>query len=237
MKKILVDIKDQIAFITINNPEKMNCIDMEMLSTIEHALLSVKKEKSAHVIVIRGAGERAFSAGGNLKELAKLNNFQAFKAWISYGNEVFNLLETMPVATVAAIDGYAIGGGLELALACDIRLATENSQFSMPELNHGWIPGWGALARLRRLIGEPKAKEMIMLCEPVSGNKAKEIGLVNKVCEKSEFQRLIHDTCEKLLKTDPFVLEMSKFALMDHSRTNSNNDLLYDILASAYSFK
>lgn len=235
MKKILFQIKEKIATITINNPEKMNCLDMEMLELLDSALLSIKKDKSAQVIVIKGAGNKAFSTGGNLKDFSKLADFEEVTTWIKYGNEVFNLLENMPIATIAAINGYTMGGGLELALSCDLRIATENSIFSMPELNHGWVPGWGGLAILRRLIGESKAKEIIMLGERFDGMEAHRIGLINKVCQYKEIDSLINEISTNLSKIDPFVLEMSKASIMDHHRTTASNDLLYDVLATNYS--
>ena len=237
MKKILFDIKEKIATITINNPEKMNCLDMEMLELLESALLKYKKEKSVHVIVIKGAGERAFSTGGNLKDFTKLSDFDEVTKWIKYGNEVFNLLENIPMATIAAISGYTMGGGLELALSCDLRIATENSIFSMPELNHGWVPGWGGLSKLRRLIGEAKAKEVIMLSERIDGNEAHRIGLINKVCKRNELESLVRELSIKLSKLDPFILEMSKASIMDQNRTTATNDLLFDVLATNYSRK
>jgi len=237
MEKIRIQIKNKIATITINNPDKMNCLDMEMLDSLESALLKFKKEKSIRVIVITGAGDKAFSSGGNLKDLDKLTRFDEIKEWIICGNEVFNMLETMPMATIAAINGYTMGGGLELALSCDFRIATENSTFSMPELNHGWVPGWGGLAKLRRLIGESKAKEMIMLGEQINGTEAHRIGLVNKVCVSNKLQVLINEIAYKLVEIDPFVMELSKTSIMDQNRTTAANDLLFDVLASNYSKK
>lgn len=237
MEKIQTQVKNKIASITINNPEKMNCLDMEMLGLLESALLKYKKEKSVRVIVITGAGVKAFSTGGNLKEFGKLSKFNEIREWIKYGNEVFNLLESMPVATIAAINGYTMGGGLELALSCDLRIATENSIFSMPELNHGWVPGWGGLSKLRRLIGESKAKEMIMLGEQIDGFEAHRIGLINKICTQNVLGVLIEEVSTKLAKIDPFILEMSKTSIMDHNRTTAANDLLFDVLATNYSMK
>lgn len=237
MKKILFQVRDKIATITINNPEKMNCLDMEMLGLLESALLKCKIEKSVRVIVITGAGDKAFSTGGNLNEFGKLSEFNEIREWIKYGNEIFNLLESMPKATIAAISGYTMGGGLELALSCDLRIATENSIFSMPELNHGWVPGWGGLSKLRRLIGESKAKEMIMLGEQIDGPEAHRIGLINKICTPNALSPLINEVSTKLAKIDPFILEMSKASIMDHNRTTSTNDILFDALATNYSRK
>ena len=237
MANIQINIKNKIASVGINNPEKMNCLDMEMLENLENLCIDIKKNKTARVVILKGVGGKAFSTGGNLKDFTKLNGFDEIRKWISYGNEVFNLLENLPVATIAAIDGYAMGGGLELALSCDLRIATENSIFSMPELNHGWVPGWGGLAKLRRLIGESKAKEMIMLGERIDGKEAHRIGLINKVCHQDEHVALITDIATKLVGIDPFVMEMSKASIMDHGRTTFGNDLIFDALATNYSRK
>ena len=237
MGKIIINIENKIANITINNPTKMNCLDIEMLELLEEGLSQIKKNKLANAIVITGAGDKAFSTGGNLKDFGKLSDFHEIKEWIKYGNEVFNFLENMPMATIAAINGYTMGGGLELTLSCDLRIATDNSVFSMPELNHGWVPGWGGLSRLRRLIGESKAKEIIMLGEQIDGIEAHRIGLVNKVCKPDQLQQLAKEISSNLAKIDPFVMEMSKMSIMDHSRTTSSNDLLFDAIATNYSKK
>ena len=237
MKKIEISISNKIANIVINNPDKMNCLDMDMLAQLESELLDIKKNKSAQVVVISGAGNKAFSTGGNLKAFNKLVEFDEVNEWIVYGNEVFNLLETMPTATIAAINGYAMGGGLELALCCDLRIATSNAIFSMPELNHGWVPGWGGLSRLRRLIGESRAKELIMLGEQIDSNEAHRIGLINKICVADELERFVNDMANKLAQIDPFVMEMSKMSIMDHSRTTTSNGTLFDAIATNYSKK
>jgi enoyl-CoA hydratase/carnithine racemase len=237
MEKILTQISNNIATITLNNPEKMNCLDMEMLASLESTLIQIKKTKSARVIVITGEGNKAFSTGGNLTDFGKLSGFEEIREWIRFGNEVFNLLESMPVATIAAINGYTMGGGLELALSCDLRIATNNSIFSMPELNHGWVPGWGGLSKLRRLIGESKAKEMILLGERIDGKEAHRIGLLNKICDQTELDTLIKGLASKLTLIDPFLLEISKTSIRDQQRTTANNDLLFDVLATNYSRK
>jgi len=235
MSKIIVKIANKIASIKINNPDKMNCIDMEMLELLETAFLDIRKHRSAKVIIISGSGDKAFSTGGNLKEFGNLKGFQEVKEWIKFGNDVFNLLENMPIATIASINGYAMGGGLELALSCDLRVAAENSIFSMPELQHGWIPGWGGLSKLRRLIGEAKAKEMIMLDERIDAHEAFRLGLISKVCKQEELNDIVNKISLKLAKIDPFILEMSKASIMDQGRTSTSNDLLFDVLATNYS--
>ncbi len=235
MDKVLLEIKGRIASITINNPDKMNCLDLKMLIQLKTFLMDIEKNQNLGVIVIKGAGHQSFSTGGNLKDFRALKDFHEVKDWIVFGNEVFNLLENIAIPSIAAIQGYAMGGGLELALACDLRIATESSVFSMPELNHGWIPGWGGLTRIRRLIGESKAKEMIMLGERMDAKEAYQIGLINKICQEGKLDELIDELTTRLSKLDPFVFQLSKKAIMDNNRTTLNNDLLYDALATYYS--
>ena len=235
--KVHFKIEEAVGTIKLNNPGKMNCLDMEMLGLIEKHLLNIKNEKSVRTLIVTGAGEKAFSTGGNLKEFDKLTDYQEVRDWIAYGNEVFNSLENLPIATIAAVNGYAMGGGLELALSCDLRIASENAIFAMPELNHGWVPGWGGLARLRRLVGEGKAKEIIMLGERIDAIEAHQLGLVNKICAQDELNKLVIELAQKLSKIDPFIIEMTKLSIMDHNRSTSANDLLFDVLATKYSKK
>jgi enoyl-CoA hydratase/carnithine racemase len=235
MDKILLEIQDKLATITINNPDKLNCIDMEMLQQLNGILSDIEQSQNAGVIVIKGAGQKSFSTGGNLKDFNAIKNFHEVKDWIVFGNQVFNILENLPIPTIAAIQSYAMGGGLELAMACDLRIATENSVFSVPELNHGWVPGWGGLTRLRRLIGESKAKEMIMLGEQIDGEKAYRFGLINKVCDEESLDKLVDHLSTVLSQLEPFVFQMTKKAIMDERRTTHGNDLLYDALATYYS--
>ena len=233
--RILFKVKEGLGIITLNNPEKMNCLDIEMLNLIEKYLLEIKDGNTARALIIEGAGDKAFSTGGNLKAFNKLTNHDDVRAWIAYGNEVFNLLENLPFATIAAIDGYAMGGGLELALSCDLRIASDKAIFSMPELSHGWVPGWGGLTRLRRLVGESRAKEIILLGERIDASKALQFGLIHKVCDQNELNNQVWDLARELARIDPFIMEMTKTSIMDHSRTTSSNDLLFDVLATKYS--
>jgi len=235
MDKILLEIQDKLATITINNPDKLNCIDMEMLHQLNGIFSDIEQSQNAGVIVIKGAGQKSFSTGGNLKDFNTLKNFHQVKDWIVFGNKVFNILENLPIPTIAAIQGYAMGGGLELAMACDLRIATENSVFSMPELNHGWVPGWGGLSRLRRLIGEAKAKEMILLGDRYNADQAYSFGLISKVYPGDRLNVEVNSIAGQLAKIDPFVVEMSKNALMNHHKSTWGSDLLFDALATYYS--
>lgn len=227
-KKIIYEIEDNVVFITLNNPAKLNCIGFQMLYELEEALIKVEKNNEIRVVIIKGAGEKAFSTGADLKEFKLLSDEKA-KEWIEFGNKVFNKIENLNKPTIAFINGYAIGGGLELALSCDFRNGTETAVLSSPELQHGWLPGWGGMARLRRLLGEAKSKEVVMLCEKIPAEKALEIGLINKISsmEEEAFTRLINH----LGNIKPEAFRLAKSALMDAERTTDGADVQFDVLA------
>jgi len=233
MGTIDISIQDQIVSVTINNPEKMNCIDMPMLKALDHHIEKIRRDKSVRAIKLSGIGNKAFSTGADLNEFGKLDETGVVE-WIKYGNKVFNTLESLPIPSVAIIHGYALGGGFELTLACDLRIADENAIFSFPELKHGWIPGWGGLSRLRKLIGESRAKQIIMLGENIDSKKALEMGIVNKIYDEDSFEEEVAKLINHFKKIDPFLMEMTKSALMTN-RNAPENDILFDVLATQYS--
>jgi enoyl-CoA hydratase/carnithine racemase len=227
-KKIICEFKDNAAFITLNNAAKLNCIGFQMLYELEEALIKIEKDNEVKVVVFSGSGDRAFSTGADLKEFGLLNEVQAVE-WIQLGNKVFNKIENLNKPTISYINGYAMGGGFELALSCDFRIGTETAVFCSPELQHGWLPGWGGMTRLRKLIGEAKAKEVVMLCEKIPAGKALEMGLIHRIHSKEE------DTLTNLinyLKTiKPEAFRLAKSALMDLGRSTYGVDVQFDILA------
>ena len=148
MSNLVLDkVWDGACHITLNRPDKHNCIDIPMLRMLNEALARAANDDAVKVIVICGAGDKAFSSGADLKAFGALSTAE-IPYWIRLGNAILNRLSTLPKPTVAAIQGYAYGGGLELALACDFRIATLNAKFSSPELQRGWVPGWGGFPRL-----------------------------------------------------------------------------------------
>ena len=183
------------------------------------------------VVLIRGAGERAFSTGADLKEFKTLTADQTDQ-WIEFGNSVFNRIETVAKPTVALIHGYAIGGGLELALACDFRVGTESAILASVELQHGWLPGWGGMTRARRLIGESRAKELVMLCEKIPAKRALEMGLLTRILSGGIEDPELESLLEHLAGLDPATFRQAKTILMDPYRTTAGADLQFDILAT-----
>lgn len=228
-KKVICEFKDKAEFITLNNPAKLNCIGFQMLNELEEALIRAEMNNDVNVVVIKGAGDRAFSTGADLKEFQSLP-MEKIGEWIQLGNKIFNMIENLNKPTIAYINGYAMGGGLELALSCDFRVGTKTAILSNPELQHGWLPGWGGMTRLRRLLGEAKSKEVVMLCEKISADKALKMGLISKISSTNE--DILTELINHLKTIKPEVFKLAKSALMDEGRTTYGTDIFFDILAA-----
>jgi enoyl-CoA hydratase len=200
---VTVDVarEDGVAVLTINRPEALNALDVETLTRLRDELRALDDDVCA--VVLTGAGGRAFVAGADIKYMSSLGVDEA-KAWGTLGHETAALLETMPRATIAAVNGFALGGGCELALACDIRYASSTAKLGQPEINLGIIPGWGGTQRLARVCGVGVAKELILTGRNVDADEALRIGLVNAV----------HDPpLEKALETARVVASKSPVAI------------------------
>ena len=226
--KIITSLKEGVFEIVLNNPAKMNCMGFQMLNELNDAIAKAEKGQTVKVVIIKGAGERAFSSGADLQEFQSLPENRV-SDWIEFGNKIFNRVEALKKPTLAFINGYAMGGGLELALACDFRIGTESSVLCSPELLHGWLPGWGGMTRLRRLIGEVKAKEVVMLCEKIPAIEAYNLGLLNKIetAEGEELNKMV----SHLRSLKPSVFGLAKTALQNPARTTYGDDIQFDVLA------
>lgn len=194
-KNLDVRLHDSILTITINRVDKLNALDVRTIDEIQKAIQKAYEEEEVKGIIFTGAGEKAFVAGADISEIAEISELNARK-FSERGQEVFKLIETCPKPVIAAVNGFALGGGCELALSCHIRVASENAKFGLPEVTLGIIPGYGGTQRLTHLVGKGKALELIMTGEMISAQEAKEIRLVNFVTPK---EGLI-PKCEELLK-------------------------------------
>lgn len=223
---IVTNLEAGLYTITLNYPQKMNCMGFEMLEGLDNAIDFAKENNGVKVILFRGAGDRAFSTGANIKEFETLEENEV-KRWIELGNEINNKIETISKPTVAFINGYAMGGGLELALACDFRLASQTAILSSPEVSNGWLPGWGGMTRVRRLVGEANAKRIVLLCERLDANQALQMGLVTRVVSENE----VYDFMNTLIGMKPIAYALAKSAVMDATRTTSGSDVDFDMLA------
>lgn len=230
---LLSDISDKILSITLNRPEKHNCFGIPELNEMKNTLKENESNNMVKAVVFRGAGERSFSTGADLKQFTHLDK-HGTTHWIKKGHEVFNYIEHYPKPTVAVIQGYALGGGLELALSCDLRIASEDAVFGNPELSHGWLPGWGGIHRLKKIAGPSKTKEIIFLANQFSAEEAHRIGLIHQMCQTDQLDEKVHQLFEKLLNIEPDLFSMAKAAISDRNDVNSPSDLWFDILSTHY---
>ncbi|MEO8233092.1 MAG: enoyl-CoA hydratase-related protein [Ignavibacteriota bacterium] len=196
-KNLLLDINQQIAVLTLNRPEKLNALNHETLTELHQAFTMLNEDENIFVVILTGAGEKAFVAGADISEINKLNLLDG-KKFAEFGQSVFSMIEKFDKPVIAAVNGFALGGGCELALSCHIRLASENAKFGQPEVNLGIIPGYGGTQRLTRLVNSGRAAEMILTADMIDAVEAYRIGLVNKVYPQSELQSKAFEMASKI---------------------------------------
>jgi enoyl-CoA hydratase len=193
MNNVILEVDNQIATVTINRPKALNALNTETLTELNACFSELEKRKDVRVVIVTGAGSKSFVAGADIAEMVNATPAEG-RTMSLLGMETFNRLENMPQVTIAAINGYALGGGCETCMSCDIRIAAENAVFGQPECGLGIIPGFGGTQRLARLIGKGRAKELIFTCSQIDAQEAYRVGLVNKVVPSEELM----DTCRKM---------------------------------------
>ena len=192
---LLVEIEYGIAVVTINRPKSLNALNSETLAELGDVASTIEKSKEVKVVILTGSGQKAFVAGADISEMVNASA-QEGRAMALLAAETFNTLENMPQVTIAAVNGYALGGGCEISMACDIRVAAENAKFGQPEVNLGILPGFGGTQRLPRLVGKGRAKELIFTTDQIDAEEAYRIGLANKVVPQAEHL----DYCKAMAK-------------------------------------
>jgi enoyl-CoA hydratase/carnithine racemase len=209
---IVVEKLENVGKITINRPDQLNAVSRRVLEEMEHALKEFKKDQDVRVVVLTGAGEKAFSAGADLKGgmfTPETDSVQGAKL-ARLGQEFTEMIERYEKPVIAAVNGLAFGGGWEIAMACDVIVASENAQFSHSEINLGLIPGWGGTQRLPRLIGKNRAKELILTGDRLTAKDAERIGMVNRVVPSMELQQSTLELARKLAAKSPVMLRLVK---------------------------
>jgi enoyl-CoA hydratase len=209
---LLFAVDGGVATITINRPKALNALNSAVMGEINAAITQCRKDDAVKAVIITGAGEKSFVAGADISQMATLRPQQAM-AFMEFGIETFRMIETLPKPVIAAVNGFALGGGTELAMSCDFRFASENARFGQPEILIGLIPGWGGTQRLARLIGMGRAKELIMGGDQVNAQRAYEIGLVNKVFPLDQLLPEAKKFAAKLAGLPGFALKMAKDAI------------------------
>src|SRR5919204_75114 len=206
---VLVERKDGAALVTLDRPDALNALNRAQLTELRDRLAELAADDEVRAVVLTGAGDRAFAAGADIKEMEPMSVDEAH-AWGALGHECGRLLETMPKPTIAAINGFALGGGCELALACDIRYASTDAKVGQPETNIGIVPGWGGTQRLPRMVGIGVAKELIYSGRMVDAEEALRVGLVNAVFPPQELLERALELARSLAAKSPLVLAAAK---------------------------
>ena len=206
---ISVSLEEGIAILKINRPRVLNALNRATLLEIQRALKELEKDPEVRVLIITGEGEKAFVAGADISEMAPMNPQEALE-FSKLGHETLSLIEEFPSPVIAAVNGYALGGGLELVLACDIILASENARLGLPEVTLGICPGFGGTQRLPRLIGKARAKELIFTGEMIDAKKAYEFGIVNKVVPQDKLLDEAKEIARKIAKNGPLAVRAAK---------------------------
>ena len=192
----------QIGILTINRPDSLNAMNREVLLEFINELKKIQSDKEIRVLIITGSGVKAFIAGADIKLMQKMNREEAFD-FANLGQELANLIEKSAKPVIAAVNGYALGGGCEIALSCHLRIASDNAIFAQPEVKIGLLPGWGGTQRLPRIIGRGLANEIILTGRNVTAKEALDIGLVNRVVPQEELMNTCFDIANMILKNSP----------------------------------
>ena len=207
-KTVLLSINNRVATVTINRPDKLNALNAECKNELRDIFNSFKTQHEIDAVIITGSGEKAFVAGTDIGELRSLDR-DTGKEFSLSGQTLFDAIQHLGKPVIAAINGYALGGGCELALACHIRIATENAKFGQPEVNLGIIPGYGGTQRLARLVGSGKAMEMILTGNQISAQEALRIGLVNMVVPSAQLLETAQNLAATILSKGQLAIRMS----------------------------
>lgn len=231
---VLVEIESSIATITVNRPEKRNAMDIPTRKKLREAFETVTQDDSVRVIILRGAGENSFIAGGDLEMTAEFDHMDGLEYVTKHAQGLYNYVANVPKPTIAAIDGYAFGGGTEISLACDIRIAQEGVKMGLTETNIGVMPAGGGTQRLAQVVGVGTAKELIYRGKVITADEADEINLVNHVFSADEFEKEIYSIADEIAEKSPIALRMAKESI--NRGLDLENGLDFERMAGAFLF-
>jgi enoyl-CoA hydratase len=229
-----VTVDRAVATVMVNRPEARNALNRETVASLTAALQDLAADVSVGAIIFTGAGEKVFVSGADIRDIRERRRKDAFAATLS---RLFAEIERFPKPTLAAINGYALGGGCELALACDLRIAASTARFGLPEASLGIIPGAGGTQRLPRIVGWGRAREMILTGDIIDATRALEIGLVYRVVAAEELLAAARETAEKVLARGPLAIRLAKMALNLSAQVPLEAGLTVEALAQAIAFE
>jgi enoyl-CoA hydratase len=226
-KNILCEISDGIALLTVNRPGSLNALNSEVIAELECALYEIEHDSQAQVVIITGSGEKAFVAGADIKEMAAMTSYEGHQFALK-GQRVMLFIQKMTKPVIAAVNGYALGGGLELALACDVIYASENAKLGFPEVILGIIPGFGGTQNLARLIGPNKAKELVLTGRMIPAQKALAWGIVNEVFPQAELAAKARDLAREIAKNGRIGVDYAKNAIVNGLNMTKEEGFRYE---------
>lgn len=211
-KTVLLNIKDGIGYITINRPEALNALSPQVLADLNAVLDKVQASDAIQVVIVTGAGEKSFVAGADIKEMAQMTPMESFE-YMTYANDTFSKLASLKQPTIAAINGFALGGGMELALSTDIRIGSDKTRVGFPEVGLGIIPGFAGTQRMSRLIGLSRTKELIFTARHVLADEALALGIVNKIVPGDQLMEEAEKLATSIMKNAPLAVQKAKHVI------------------------
>jgi enoyl-CoA hydratase len=212
MENLLLEVENGIAVVTINRPKSLNALNSETLAELSECFSDIEKRDDVKVLILTGSGEKSFVAGADISEMVN-NDAIGGRKMALLAKAAFEKLENMRQVTIAAVNGFALGGGCEIAMACDIRVASENAKFAQPEVGLGTIPGFGGTQRLARLVGKGRAKELIFTTDMIDAQEAYRIGLANKVVPLAELLDKCKEMAKKIMAQSSYAVSLAKAAI------------------------
>jgi enoyl-CoA hydratase len=221
-KNIIISLENNVTTITINRPTKLNALNIVTIQELHKAFLELEKNYDTRVIILTGSGEKAFVAGADIAEFSGFSVEEGVQLAAQGQDILFNFIENLKIPVIAAVNGFALGGGLELAMACHFRIASDNAKMGLPEVSLGVIPGYGGTQRLPQLIGKGRAMEMIMTAGMMSADEAYRTGLVNKVVPQAELLEYCNGIAQKIIKNSPIAISMAIIAINANYKEGEN---------------
>lgn len=218
-ENILLEIQDGIAVLSVNRPKALNALNKDTLLEIMQAIQVVRDDDDVNVIIITGAGDKAFVAGADIAYMHSLSAMEA-RSFAALGQQVFRMVEALEKPVIAAVHGFALGGGCELAMCCDFRIASTKAKFGQPEVGLGIIPGFGGTQRLARLIGPGMAKELLYSADIIDANEALRVGLVNHVVEFEDMMEYVKGIAKRIASKGPLAVKLCKAAANEGAETD-----------------
>ncbi len=224
MNNLLLEVENGIALLTINRPKALNALNSETLAELNACLAELENNDDVKVVILTGSGEKSFVAGADISEMVNATPAEGRKMGL-LAREAFGRLENMPQVTIAAVNGFALGGGCEISMACDIRVASDNAKFGQPECGLGILPGFGGTQRLPRLVGKGRAKELIFTCDMISADEAFRMGLANHVVPQAELIDYCKAMAGRIMKNGPLAVALAKQSINTGSDTDLDSGL------------